>query len=126
MLPIEEAKNEAPGLVSKPDLVCLSHLRWDFVYQRPQHLMSRFARDRRVFFFEEPVPSEGPARLEVSERSGGTRVAVPHLPAGVQPEEAEAAQRHLLERLLADHGIAEYVLWYYTPMALAFSAGLKP
>ncbi|HEX3129087.1 MAG TPA: hypothetical protein VH394_17270, partial [Thermoanaerobaculia bacterium] len=42
-----------PG--SRPDLVCLSHLRWDFVYQRPQHLMSRFARDRRVFFFEEPI-----------------------------------------------------------------------
>src|SRR4051794_24988571 len=37
------------------DLICLSHLRWDFVLQRPQHLMSRFARNRRVFFFEEAV-----------------------------------------------------------------------
>ena len=26
------------------DLVCLSHLRWDFVYQRPQHLMTRYGR----------------------------------------------------------------------------------
>jgi len=40
---------------TKPDLICLSHLRWDFVWQRPQHLMSRFARDRRVFFVEEPI-----------------------------------------------------------------------
>jgi hypothetical protein len=37
------------------DLVCLSHLRWDFVFQRPQHLLTRCAGQRRVFFFEEPV-----------------------------------------------------------------------
>jgi glycosyltransferase involved in cell wall biosynthesis len=125
MLPIEEAKNEAPGLASKPDLVCLSHLRWDFVYQRPQHLMSRFARDRRVFFFEEPVASED-VHLDISERPGGIRIAVPHLPAGLSPQESEAAQRDLLHGLLADHGITDYVLWYYTPMALAFSEGLTP
>jgi len=39
---------------SSADMICFSHLRWGFVFQRPQHLMSRFARDRRVFFFEEP------------------------------------------------------------------------
>jgi UDP-galactopyranose mutase len=126
MLPSEKAIQETPGLVPKPDIVCLSHLRWDFVYQRPQHLMSRFARDRRVFFFEEPMHHDGPARLEVAERPGGVRVAVPRLPGGLQPEAAEAAQRHLLEQLLADHGVAEYVLWYYTPMALGFAAGLEP
>lgn len=129
MLPVEEARNETPGRTPKPDLVCLSHLRWDFVYQRPQHLMSRFARDRRVFFFEEPVPSadiEGPARLEVTERPGGIRVAVPQLPHDLSPEETEAAQRGLLHGLLADHGITEYILWYYTPMALGFSEGLTP
>ena len=38
----------------EPDLVCFSHLRWDFVYQRPQHLLSRAAQSRRVFFVEEP------------------------------------------------------------------------
>ncbi len=40
---------------SSADLVCFSHLRWDFVYQRPQHLMSRLAADFRIFFIEEPV-----------------------------------------------------------------------
>jgi hypothetical protein len=30
--------------VVQPDLVCLSHLAWDFVYQRPQHIMSRSRR----------------------------------------------------------------------------------
>src|SRR4028118_738956 len=38
-----------------PDLVCLSHLRWNFVYQRPQHLLTRCAKKRRVFVIEEPI-----------------------------------------------------------------------
>jgi glycosyltransferase involved in cell wall biosynthesis len=126
MLPSSEATQEAPGLTLKPDIVCLSHLRWDFVYQRPQHLMSRFARDRRVFFVEEPMHGHGPARLELGERQGGVRVAVPHLPADLAPEAAEEAQRDLLQGLLEDHGITDYVLWYYTPMALGFSLGLEP
>ena len=47
-------------------VLCFSHLRWNFVFQRPQHLLSRFARDHRVFFFEEPVieGEESPPRLE--------------------------------------------------------------
>ncbi|HYG64717.1 MAG TPA: glycosyltransferase family 1 protein [Thermoanaerobaculia bacterium] len=110
----------------KPDLVCLSHLRWDFVYQRPQHLMSRFARDRRVFFVEEPMPHDGPPRLEVSDRPEGVRVVVPRLPHGLDAQAAEAAQRELLPSLFAEQGIADYILWYYTPMALAFTAGLAP
>ncbi len=126
MQPFEEATQPVTGLAPKPDLVCLSHLRWDFVYQRPQHLMSRFARDHRVFFFEEPDLHDGPARLDISERPGGVRVAVPRLPHGLSPEEAEAAQRDLLQGMLADHGIADYILWYYTPMALGFSQGLAP
>ncbi|HEY3570380.1 MAG TPA: glycosyltransferase [Thermoanaerobaculia bacterium] len=127
MQPFEkEAQQVMPGLAPKPDLVCLSHLRWDFVYQRPQHLMSRFARDRRVFFFEEPIFEDGPARLDVSERPGGVRVAVPRLPHGLPPEEVEAAQRDLLQGMLAEHGISDYVLWYYTPMALGFSEDLEP
>ncbi|MFL6233551.1 MAG: glycosyltransferase [Thermoanaerobaculia bacterium] len=127
----KEAQQVMPGLAPKPDLVCLSHLRWDFVYQRPQHLMSRFARDRRVFFFEEPVffdPSveDGPARLDVTERPGGVQIAVPRLPHGLSPEEVEAAQRDQLQGMLAGHGVSDYVLWYYTPMALGFSEGLEP
>jgi UDP-galactopyranose mutase len=131
MQPSEVVHQIVPGLAPRPDLVCLSHLRWDFVYQRPQHLMSRFARDRRVFFFEEPVffdpdVEDGPARLDVGERPGGIRVAVPRLPHGLSPEEVEAAQRDLLQGMLADHGVSDFVLWYYTPMALGFSDGLAP
>jgi len=126
MQPFEEATRSVTGLAPKPDVVCLSHLRWDFVYQRPQHLMSRFARDHRVFFFEEPEFHDSAARLDISERPGGVRVAVPRLPRGLSAEAAEADQRDLLQGMLADHGIADYILWYYTPMALGFSRGLEP
>ncbi len=36
-------------------IIVFSHLRWSFVYQRPQHLLTRMAGRRRVIFFEEPV-----------------------------------------------------------------------
>lgn len=111
---------------STPDLVCLSHLRWDFVYQRPQHLLTRCAEGRRVFFLEEPVYDDGPLRLEVKER-GRVRVVVPHLPEGLTSDVArEAALRTSVERMLADHGVSDYVLWYYTPMALQFTRHLRP
>lgn len=110
-----------------PDLVCLSHLRWDFVYQRPQHLLSRCAKEgRRVFFVEEPVFDDGPVRLEVSRRDSGVRVVVPHLPVGFREEKTDAVQRELLNHLFAEHNIQNFILWYYTPMAWGFTQHLKP
>ena len=37
------------------DLVVASHLRWSFVWQRPQQLLSRLAKRHRILFVEEPV-----------------------------------------------------------------------
>src|ERR1051326_3396873 len=82
----------------KPDLICLSHLRWDFVYQRPQHLLSRCARERRVFFIEEPIfTKESSVRLELSTRDEGVIDVVPHLSEGLLEEEISLAQRALLD-----------------------------
>jgi UDP-galactopyranose mutase len=121
------ARGLAGGDVDRPaDLVCLSHLRWDFVWQRPQHLMSRCARDRRVFFVEEPVWEDTAPRMDVGERKGGVKVAVPHLPHGLSHEQADAAQAELLRGLLEEHEVSEYVLWYYTPMAVPLAEGLEP
>lgn len=73
-----------------PDLVCLSHLRWNFVYQRPQHLLSRCAKNRRVFFVEEPVFSAGTDwRLDVSIHESGVWVIVPHLSEEISEETAQ-------------------------------------
>ena len=109
------------------DVVCLSHLRWDFVYQRPQHLLSRFARTRRVFFIEEPLPlTGGSPRLDVSSRQDGLQVVVPRLPADLPPLEADRMAAELLRGLFDRAAIQDFVLWYYTPMALGATEGLPP
>ena len=79
-------------------IIVFSHLRWDFVYQRPQHLLSRCARERRVYFIEEPVWIDGPSFLEVRLTPEGVHVAVPHLSHGT--EAVEAAQAELVQDLI--------------------------
>jgi UDP-galactopyranose mutase len=106
------------------DLLCFSHLRWDFVFQRPQHLMIRFARERRVFYIEEPVIGSGPARLVVTHRGEGLYVAVPHVPTGVRAQDLPKLQQRLVSRLRRGYDIDDYMLWYYTPMALDASRHL--
>jgi UDP-galactopyranose mutase len=109
------------------DLICFSHLRWDFVYQRPQHLLSRCARERRVFFVEEPIFGDGSLRLDVSRRDENLFVVVPRLPEGLMSEVAvEAIQHALVDRLISEQEITDYVLWYYTPMALGWTRHLQP
>ena len=109
-----------------PDLVCLSHLRWQFVFQRPQHLMTRYARNRRVFFVEEPIFDDTLETRITVEVHDGVHVMVPHLPRAFGETEAISAQRAALEQLLARERITRYVLWYYTPLALRFSSHLTP
>jgi len=107
------------------DLLCFSHLRWDWVYQRPQHLLSRAARERRVFFFEEPREGDSP-RLEINHPQPGLTVAIPYLPSGLTHDESERLQRVLLADLLAQQEIHAYVSWYYTPMAMGLTSRLTP
>lgn len=122
--------NEKSGLTTAnppADLVCFSHLRWDFVYQRPQHLMTRCAREHRVFFVEEPIFGNGSMRLEVHERDAGVNVVVPQLPNGLRSEIAiTAVMREMTRQLFFTHNINNYVFWYYTPMALAFTDQFDP
>jgi len=106
-------------------LMCFSHLRWNFVFQRPQHLMSRLAGSQPVIFWEEPIIRADliVARLELNTPVANVTVAVPHLPEGL----SEGAQEDIL-RLLLDGLVAErpepLVRWYYTPMMLPFSRHL--
>ena len=102
-------------------VVCLSHLRWNFVFQRPQHLMARFARTRPVVFLEEALPAEAGAPVGLDVRScpdTGVLVATPRLPHGVDGPCRDAVVRQLLDDLLAERALSRPVLWYYTPMML--------
>ncbi|ALF52906.1 hypothetical protein ACX27_08605 [Nostoc piscinale CENA21] len=113
--------------VDTPDIVCLSHLRWNFVYQRPQHLLSRFAQGRHVYFIEEPIFSKDClGRLDISQDDSGVVVVVPHLPDHLSEESINADLRMLIDRLFAEQNISNYICWYYTPMAIAFTNHLQP
>src|SRR5688572_30813946 len=108
------------------DVLCFSHLRWDFVFQRPQHLMTRCARDRRVFFVQEPqFDAAAEPHLTISQRDG-VHVVVPHVPgsdgAAIHGDAATSdAMRGLIDDLLNEYDVRSFVAWYYTPMALRFS-----
>ncbi|MEP0891691.1 glycosyltransferase family 1 protein [Leptolyngbya sp. FACHB-16] len=113
-------------LYGNSDLVCLSHLRWDFVYQRPQHLLSRCAQKRRVFFVEEPVVEFTDSWwIEVNEREPGVWVVVPHLLDWVTDELRTAMHQSLMNELFEQFAIANPILWYYTPSALPFTHHLS-
>jgi UDP-galactopyranose mutase len=107
------------------DVVCLSHLRWGFVYQRPNHLMSRCARERRVLFVEEAVLGAELPRIDVQQIDPHLDVVVPHLPSGMTPEANEREQESLLRSLLARAGIRKPILWFYTPMALGYARSIR-
>lgn len=109
------------------DIICFSHLRWDFVYQRPQHLMSRFAQERRVFFVEEPLFLGDENSVEIKKVAGSNvTVVIPYLEPGLSNDEMLRRLRVLLNRFVQKLEIKHYMLWYYSPMALAFSDHLSP
>jgi UDP-galactopyranose mutase len=110
-----------------PDMVVFSHLRWDFVFQRPQHLISRFAKNRRIFFVEEPHFCDTKAAYyEKLERENGIQIIVPMLPHGLSHEQIHEELRMTVDQLIEDEIIQNYTAWYYTPMALEFTRHLKP
>ncbi len=131
--------SEAPmATTSAPDLVVLSHLRWTWVWQRPQHVVSRLAAQRRAagartFFVEEPSPCDvEEPRLRHEERDGITRVwlDIPRkvgerIPSYDDPR--AVAMPELLVRYLADEGASPSPdVWLYTPMALDIALAIEP
>lgn len=119
-----------------PDLVVLSHLRWVWVWQRPQHLVSRFAALRgdgaRTYFVEEPIVSEVTEPTVRSEEvaEGITRVWL-ELPEGPQylGFDTLAAENYgeLLQRLFDSHARpARPDVLLYTPLALDTARSLSP
>ena len=120
------------------DLVCFSQLRWNFVYQRPHHLMSRAARGRRVFYVEEPRITDRAANyLRRSTTPDGVIVCTPYLTRASQrppdwtrarPRRSSASERDertrrndhavrlLVEELFEEHRVRRPVIWCSTPM----------
>jgi len=113
-------------LPKKPRLVCFSHLRWDFVWQRPQHLLTRAAETYDVLVIEEPVfRHDCEPHMELGQRPHGITIAVPVLPEGMSEGDIIAEQHDLIENLIGREAVAPRIFWYYTPMALAFTSDLE-
>src|SRR3712207_707778 len=90
----------APQIADTHTLICFSHLRWNFVFQRPQHLMSRFAADRRVIYWEEPeaaLPDCDPALGVRTCAETGVIVVTPSLPESLDEAGRETALKSLLD-----------------------------
>ena len=109
-------------------LVVFSHLRWDFVFQRPQQLMTRFAKKRRVLFIEEPVFDSKSTFIEVNDPCSSVRVLRPHTPVRAPGfcDEQMPLLRTLIEDSLTQSVGGDHVGWLYTPMAAPLLTTLKP
>lgn len=113
--------------ITDTDLICFSHLRWDFVYQRPQHLMSRFSKQFRTFFIEEPIFHDAADTFQVRLTAESVWVVVPLLNnKNTDKPSVITRQKQLLQLLFSQKKIGKFIAWYYTPMALQISSHLKP
>jgi UDP-galactopyranose mutase len=115
--------------MSSLPLVVFSHLRWDFVYQRPQHLLSRFARRQSVFVIEEPV-HDSHAAPHWARQAPRPQVTVcrPHTPCS-EWGFADAQLPYLkglVERLVREENLQRCLVWMYTPMALPLIECFEP
>jgi glycosyltransferase involved in cell wall biosynthesis len=111
-----------------PAIICFSHLRWNFVYQRPQHLMMRFAAVNKVFYVEEPIFNTGWSGFKATRpsRDHQLTVLVPHLSGSLSPLEMRRQLSQMLNEYVAAADLQEYICWYYSPMAIEYTAALSP
>ena len=129
--PTAEVSSLSKSITSRgpdmPTIIVFSHLRWNFVYQRPQHLLSRLARHYRIVFMEEPVPN-GHDHLERLSPAANIEVLRPHVAStvsGFHDDHLPVLQSQLAA-YLQEQGIDDYLIWFYTPMALPLAAELQP
>ena len=116
-------KSQHGVLPSNLDLVCFSQIRWNQVFQRPQYLMSRWAKTRRVFFIESPVIERGTNVLRISKLESGVLLVTPH----ISPEaDRISVQQKLLSDFVFRQKINSFVSWYNSPMFLPYTSHLNP
>jgi UDP-galactopyranose mutase len=110
-----------------PSIIVFSHLRWDFVYQRPQQLLSRLAEHYRIVFIEEPVLQEGgDSFLKLSTPLPNVLVCQPHTPISMPGfhDDQLPLLRKLIRQLVVDYD--DPIVWFYTPMAIPLLQELQP
>ncbi|HTJ55844.1 MAG TPA: NAD(P)-binding protein [Nitrosospira sp.] len=125
----QPVQDQAPPIIEgvpMTTIIVLSHLRWDFVYQRPQHLLSRLAENYKIVFIEEPSFHEHDSFLETSAPGPNITVLKPHTPvnaAGFHDEQLPHLIKLIRQFVSIDE---EHIAWFYTPMALPLLQELNP
>lgn len=126
--PHHHPTNTSPPIqgITMTTIIVFSHLRWDFVYQRPQHLLSRMAENYKIVFIEEPVFCEHGSKLESSIPAPNVTVLKPHTPLdvpGFHDEQLPYLIELMRQFIVTDE---EHMAWFYTPMALPLLQELDP
>ena len=109
-----------------PTIIVFCHLRWDFVYQRPQHLLTRLAQHYKVVVVEEPLFHEGESFMKTWSPAPNVTICQPHTPshaAGFHDDQIPLV-RPLLTNILPQG--EDPIVWFYTPMALPLLQSLHP
>ncbi|AMP99249.1 Glycosyltransferase [Pedobacter cryoconitis] len=109
------------------NLLCFSHLRWDFLLQRPQQLLLRFAEHTNIYYVENPVfdAKEDPY-LSFGTRSETLWKMVPHLRAGLTSSQITKSLGQLMDAFLENAKLEDWTFWYYAASALTFTKKYKP
>jgi hypothetical protein len=127
MTRIADRSDRAPRPTGGSDapIIVHSHLRWDFVWQRPQQLLSRLAQHAPVLFVEEAIHEDDRATgtLDVTQPMRGLLRAIPRLPGTLRGDNDAtlAAVRTLVLQTVGRGGALNGqfnapVQWFYTPM----------
>ena len=113
-------------------IVVFSHLRWDFVWQRPQQFLSRLAQRHPILFVEAPVPTRSVRRSKPSLREvpefPNLLIMQMELPQSrwLDEEFLDSERLRLVRETLAGPLGAKFtdpVLWFYDPMGVTAFAG---
>jgi UDP-galactopyranose mutase len=109
-----------------PKIIVFCHLRWDFVFQRPQQLLTRLAEHYQIIMVEEPIRHDGENYLKKTVVAPNITVCQPFTSADAPGFHDD--QIPLLKPLLADlvSDGEDPVVWLYTPMAVPLIQGLHP
>jgi glycosyltransferase involved in cell wall biosynthesis len=90
------------------DFVVFSHLRWNFVYQRPQHILSRLAKSYNILFVEEPFQPNSE-----NENTSSIHQVLPNLSVFNTHAYNIDATLNLLKEKLGNQTIK--IAWFYSP-----------
>ena len=127
---IEISSNETRD-TGRYGIVVFSHLRWGFVWQRPQQFLSRFAKKHQVLFFEEPFfdrPEGSEPELTFHQVMPNVTVACPHMAQSwatnpAMPEKLREFVGKAIDYMNEDGAFDKPLLWYYSPMDSSWSLG---